>query len=269
MKIAKELFTKKYPDQLLDELLKKLPKLRILRHLTDKVFVIKYKDGSGFDGEEEKIYVMKIIEMLPEQNQHQFKRKQEIIFNIFNKKHQQNKCPYVIGYHKLFFISAEEVIADRTVPVTECHFYGVNIIENFHSVDSSTTSSLSSTTPDLLSHIKSRQLTNFNKFVIFQNVLVALEQLHDQKSPHKNLKSSNILINFNEELNDFGIQLINLLPQDPIHDDLNELKFKDLRDLGKVFMQLFSNKSIEEENNEEIDCFYVDRWIESNFKQQD
>lgn len=103
-------------------------------------------------------------------------------------------------------------------------------------------------------------MTNYNKFVIFQNILVALDSLHDQKSAHKNLKATNILINYNEELNDFGIKFINLLPQDPMRDDLNELKFKDLRDLGFVFMQLFSNKGIDE-NDSKVDSFYVDNWI--------
>jgi len=48
VKIAKSLFIKKYPDQLLVKLAEKLPELKILRHITDKVYVIKYKNGSGF-----------------------------------------------------------------------------------------------------------------------------------------------------------------------------------------------------------------------------
>lgn len=96
---------------------------------------------------------------------------------------------------------------------------------------------------------------------------MALDSLHEQKSAHKNIKASNILIKFIDELNDFGIQLINLLPQG-IHDDLDDLKFKDLRDLGFVFMQLFSNKAILAESENNVDCFFVDRWIEENFTNQ-
>jgi len=110
---------------------------------------------------------------------------------------------------------------------------------------------------DLMSHIKSRQLTNYNKFVIFQNILVALDSLHEQKCAHKNLKASNILINFNATLQDFGIKFINLLPQDPMRDDLDGLRVKDLKDVGLVFMQLFSNKQIEE-TKDNIDIFYVE-----------
>ena len=115
-----------------------------------------------------------------------------------------------------------------------------------------------------MSHVKSRQLTNLNKFVIFQNILVALDMLHNLKSAHKNIKASNILINYNEELDDFGIKFINLKPQDPVRDDLNDLKLKDLKDLGFVFMQLFSNKAIDEKETG-VDCFYVDRWLKDNF----
>jgi serine/threonine protein kinase len=114
---------------------------------------------------------------------------------------------------------------------------------------------------DLLAHIKGRQLTNYHKFVIFQNILVALHSLHEQKSAHKNIKASHILINFNEELNDFGIQFINLLPQDPIMDDLADLKFRDLADLGFVIMQLFSTKAIDEEmekDEKQVDWQYVE-----------
>ena len=82
------------------------------------------------------------------------------------------------------------------------------------------------------------------------------------------MKASNILIYYNDDLNDFGIKFINLLPQDPMRDDLSELKFKDLKDLGFVLMQLFSNKAIDESDSK-VDCFYVDRWIEDNFNYQD
>lgn len=78
------------------------------------------------------------------------------------------------------------------------------------------------------------------------------------------------MIKYNEEVNDFGIQFINLLPQDPIQDDLSDLKYRDLADLGFVVMQLFSHKNIDlhdEENKEksQVDWQYVDRWFEENF----